>query len=391
MTKNSFVERQIVLGAGASSGGYPLGDKLIEKIKEISGCVEDCFKSPNPIIFYHGDNFVTKIAFTKKELLKVVGDGSEKFFQYLVDLRSDLKRSCATSIDFYTSRICQPERQKVAEALIGAIIKSCKTDLSETWYGHLLPLFFPPNISELDDNQKISAITELVSEVRIVTFNYDLSLEKFLYEFLKNNVFYSQKTGQDKLEEAKKIIFERIEHVYGAIDDSLTCDMEEIEKIDYKLDFIKILKDSFENQEKYSQNIKLIESKRENKVELIGCKYLYILGFGFDPLNIERIKINPYIWGKNNANSSGNNGCCFVTNFNNNQKVKRIALNTLARTFDQYDLLVPIISERSIKEALENDFSLMENPKFSEKIPSSQALPASSSPYFALKKYDKYF
>ncbi len=382
MINNNFVERQIVLGAGASSG-YPLGNKLIENIRYLKRTIIGSrgleFRSTTNE-FHFSDS--------QEDNQKKIGE-FHGFSKKVAELAEDIERSCATSIDFYTSRICQPEMQKVAEALIGAIIKSCKTDLSKTWYGHLLPLFFPPNISELSPSQKIETITELVSKVRIVTFNYDLSLEKFLYDFLKNNVFYSQQTGRDKLEEAKKIIFERIEHVYGAIDNPFTCDMEEIEKEDYSKKFIKILRDAFENQEKYSQNIKLIEGKRENKIELIGCKYLYILGFGFDPLNIERIKVNPSIWGKEEVNSGNDNGCCFITNFNNNQKVKRIALQALVKTSAQYDFLVPIISERSVKEALENDFSLMEDPNKSEKIPASQALSASSSPYFALKKYDK--
>jgi hypothetical protein len=79
--------------------------------------------------------------------------------------------------------------QIIAKSLIGAVLKQYKTDLSPSWYGNLLPLFFPADISSKRTEEKLKMIIELTKKIRIVTFNYDLSLEKFLYEFLKNNVF----------------------------------------------------------------------------------------------------------------------------------------------------------------------------------------------------------
>lgn len=60
----------------------------------------------------------------------------------------------------------------------------------------------------------------------------------------------------------------------------------------------------FADKEKYSKNIKLIDSKRggeiemENETKLFICKYLYVFGFGFgfDPLNIKRIGMDHSIW-----------------------------------------------------------------------------------------------
>jgi hypothetical protein len=255
----------------------------------------------------------------KKELIT----DAEDFLIKVKNFAENLKKSCATSIDFYTTRIANKEMQIVAKSLIGAILKQYKTDLNSSWYGDLLPLFFPEDIGLKKPEEKLEMIIELTKKIRIVTFNYDLSLEKFLYEFLKNNVFVSGE--EEQLETAKRIIFETINHVYGSIDDPFNCDFNSVEDggvgdlsrlhINYiekpeemqfyeltrdidQANLFSVLKDAFVNQEVYNKNIKLMESERRTEIEnsdykLIKCAYLYVLGFGFDPINIERIGMNP--------------------------------------------------------------------------------------------------
>lgn len=364
MSEKNLLERQIVLGAGASDG-FPLGSALLDNIIIIGKLIKDTVFKEGGV--YYTNRGTVDAVYLLKEVNK-----NPLFFETIRDLAFDIEKSCATSIDFYTSRIANKERQKVAEALIGAIIKSYKIDKVATWYGHLLPLVFPENISELSAQEKINKIEEKIAKIRIVTFNYDLSLEKFLYKFLRNNVFYKSEEFEF-LQQAKELIFKKINHVYGSIDNPLSCDLEEIEKENYSQNYIKILKDAFENQEKYSQNIKLIEGKRGGGIELINCDYLYILGFGFDLLNIKQIELNKDCWQKN----------CFITNFDDNQKIKRIALNLLYKHGETYNL--PIISKEKIQDALSNDFSLQEISQ-SERVPSNQRF-GNISPYFALKKY----
>lgn len=366
---SDVVERQIILGAGASDG-FPAGSQLLKDIKAIGDCVKCSLENPNSPYDY-GLGYKVKVSFIKKELENL---GNEDFLKNVAELAHNLKVSCATSIDFYTSRIADPKKQKVAEALIGAIISSYQLQKEKTWYGYLLPLFFPANISELSPDKKKEEIEKEVKKIRIVTFNYDLSLEKFLYEFLKNNVFF--KDGEEGfLEEAKKTIFGRIKHVYGSIDDPISCNMDEIEKENYQTGFARILIDACKHQEKYSQNIKLIDGKRSNeKIELIECNYLYVFGFGFDPLNIEKIGLGSGMWKKN----------CFITNFDDNQRIKRIALNTLYKHGKTYQ--IPVISKLSVKKALEEDFSLSENTG-AERIPSNQRF-GNISPYFGIMKYE---
>ena len=312
---DSQVLRQIVLGAGASSG-YPLGSDLLEIIKGISN-----FFNSNILTELIAKLKSINLENNEKELIT----DAEDFLINVKNFAENLKKSCATSIDFYTTRIADKKMQIVAKSLIGAVLKQYKTDLNSSWYGNLLPLFFPEDIGFKKPEEKLEMIIELTKKIRIVTFNYDLSLEKFLYEFLKNNVFVSGE--EEQLESAKRIIFQTIKHVYGSIDDPFNCDFDLIEgdkcigrgKF---LDNNKILKDAFINQEKYSTNINLIENERRNgECKLIKCAYLYVLGFGFDPINIERIGMNPDVWGRHN--SLEEYGCgCYVTNFGDNKKAQ---------------------------------------------------------------------
>ena len=381
---DSQVLRQIVLGAGASSG-YPLGSDLLGIIAHIL-----TFINKNFVEYQVSENF---LPLSKSE--NVVNEGTKDLKDFLINVKNfaeNLKKSCATSIDFFTTRIADKKMQIIAKSLIGGVLKQYKTDLSSSWYGNLLPLFFPADVGFKKPEEKLEMIIELSKKIRIVTFNYDLSLEKFLYEFLKNNVFVSGEELQ--LESAKRVIFQTINHVYGSIDDPFNCDFDLI-KGDHCLgrgkflNYNEILKDAFINQEKYSTNINLIENERQNgECKLIKCAYLYVLGFGFDPINIERIGMNPDVWGR--LNSLGEYECgygCYVTNFDDNKKIERLLINNLTkREHRGYSFYaVPIISKRKIADALKNDFSLMEIAKNYESISINNS--SQASPLFALKKY----
>ncbi|NBX52939.1 MAG: hypothetical protein EBT63_04745 [Proteobacteria bacterium] len=152
MTNNDYVLRQIVLGAGASSG-YPLGSDLLR-------IIDDICQIASPI----------KIENSNEEFIK----NPDEFLSMAWVFAKNLKKSCATSIDFYTTRIADKKMQIVAKSLIGAILNQYKTDLSSSWYGNLLPLFFPADVSFKRPEEKLEMIIELAKEVRIVTFNYDI-------------------------------------------------------------------------------------------------------------------------------------------------------------------------------------------------------------------------
>lgn len=110
---------------------------------------------------------------------------------------------------------------------------------------------------------------------------------------------------------------------------------------------------------------------------------LYVLGFGFDPINIERIGMNPDVWGHRNS-LDGYGWGCYVTNFEDNKKIERLLVNNLTNK-ELGSFFPPIISKRKIEDALKNDFSLMEIAKNYESISMNNS--SQTSPFFALKKY----
>ena len=130
-----------------------------------------------------------------------------------------------------------------------------------------------------------------------------------------------------------------------------------------------------------------MENERRTEIEnseykLIKCAYLYVLGFGFDPINIERIGMKPEVWGSSAYHSKNGYGC-YVTNFGDNKKIERLLINNLTKSKNGF-YAVPIISKSKIADALKNDFSLMEIAKNYESISMHNS---PTSPLFALKKY----
>jgi hypothetical protein len=422
MNDKKIIERQIVLGAGASAG-YPMGSELLEMLKINDNDVKSKFKF---IVFIE---FLNYLYYKKSSGFLMISryyenynveynklnnhpryqnkndsyyDDLKKIISEIIIFSNNLKKSSATSIDYFVSRITNQDQQALVKALIGSIINSYQTNIEETWYGNLLPLYFPDYVetnSLRETIQKtIEEITKLCEKIRILTFNYDLSLEKFLYEFLKNNVFPFEQKNIDQetkdlyrkaVDDSKIIIFQTITHIYGSIDDPMKCNFDEIENENNRKEFSKILLNAFDDFDKFKKdgknentkfikNIKLIGEERNNvDVKLHQCDNLYILGFGFDPINIEKIGLKSGIW----------NNACYITNFSDNQRIKRIALNKLTRMSSI--ITFPIISSRSIKDALINDFSLNEILTPTEANFGGRNLDSSESPYFAMKKYEQ--
>ncbi len=378
--KENFVERQIVLGAGASfDGGFPSGNELKNKIIDLYENV----KNENNYTILENDSETNHEETEKKKFCKLVKE-----------LLQNFKLSFLSSIDSFLVRSANSEVNAAGCALIVAIIRYYqKQKKNIEWYGDLIPLFFPSIDVVVDDDEVVkNKFKKHLKKIKVITFNYDVSLEYFLYDYFVRNYFIGQE------EELFKLIQNRILHVYGSIykKDVLLTKIKEIRESEIDEIYSKQLDDlkkglleNLDNNKILNEAYKVWRDEQDlitvmgrgnngNDVSVESCDYLYILGFGFDPLNIEKIGLKKDVWKKN----------CFVTNFSDNQKIKRIALNTLARSSGGNDWLIPIISKSTIKKALEADFSLVEESQSSEKIPANQSLNGSSSPYFAVMKYD---
>jgi len=379
--------RLIILGAGASvdCGLYPTGAQFIKIVRKI-------LEFPNIL-----DK--SKIS---SELLKRLVEASPP------------------SIDAYISSLSNSKDKVILKALILSILRVC-TDYSETysdkftdsWYFSIWQLFESELRNCRSDADKIDKLNQIKS-FKIITFNYDLSLELFLWKRIDVN--FASDLEKHK---AMKIISDQIFHVYGSLGDLLElrgnysnaghlefnklnsfigCSWSDIlnfsandSAIQSILNpspkygglisaiiqlFDKILKKiDEENITKLSDvvtnlvdGIKVIETERNNKdadLDKItksqdGWDIIYILGYGFDHFNNELLKLNNIKWKKG----------CFVTNYaenksNINQKLERLILDELLsrRSFKNDTFNIPLISYEAVSKALKNDFSLLENPK----------------------------
>ncbi len=381
MSKNSenFVERQIVLGAGASDG-FPLGGELIELI-----------------IFLGLEGMPSQI---KKE---------EKHFSEMVrKIAQDIKILKPSSIDYYAMRL-EEDYYNVVRSIIIAIIESHqpnKEDLERgdinTWYGHLQSLLVPQGVAFVEAKDRVKKIKDHLNEVgnslRIITFNYDISLEKYLHKFLKAGVF-PKSEDSEFLIEAKKAIFEKIFHVYGSVSNDIITDsalensgfvriyndkLHSIERQVYSMFGFKkrnlFYSDQGENRwsfevfrrayEIYNEcsygSIDLIRNSGEDKkfVQALDCNLLYIFGFGFDPLNLENIGLGLGVGHERWKDK------CFVTNSGSIERVARLAEEHLCgisgRFFDaEKQKLKMVVSSREIKESLGSSFFLNEKTRIS--------------------------
>ena len=125
------------------------------------------------------------------------------------------------------------------------------------------------------------------NKLRVITFNYDRSLEHFLFTSLKESY---DKKDEDCAEVLSKI---PIIHVYGSLG-----------RLHWQPGSGSIVPYGFENRiehiKKASENIMLLDRDgtwtggfdRAHEV-LHDAKRIYFLGFGFNPTNLERLEMEP--------------------------------------------------------------------------------------------------
>lgn len=245
----------LILGAGASKTyGYPTGIGLRNEILKLSEHIDA----------------ITEISSDNSSVVK-------NFFKYF-------KYSSATSIDSFVAK--NPEYSEISKEVISLILLNCedeeiffKENLEDNWYEYFLNQILKDEFEDLN-----------FSNIGIVTFNYDLSLEYFLHVTLSNMYKRNFNDVQKKLKDLK------IHHVYGSLNKSI----EKYGKTKINLSTINGGEevDELRNYIKYiSSGINLISMSRKENSEI---KYIQLLieesekigflGFGFLHENIQIIR-----------------------------------------------------------------------------------------------------
>jgi len=256
-----------ILGAGASAAyGYPTGFELAEEIKNFLR------------------NFLYDPKFASKEKADLNG-----FFNQLVTPLSRLEqfydsllKASTYSIDKFLEN--RPDYLDLGKLLIAYMLKKKEND-----YALFIKLKHDNWFAELFNRIDANVMNISKNRISFITFNYDRSLEFFLYNLLKSR---STKGDNDILQAFRSI---PIIHVYG----SLGCfPWENSCGIPYSYEFTPDqIKKMAANIEIMSNETETEELKAAHKL-LNQAKKIYFIGCGYDFKNLNRLKIIEYAEGK---------------------------------------------------------------------------------------------
>jgi len=286
-----------ILGAGASwHYGYPTGEELVEEVKVMAGLFEKVVQSRGKCGYY-GVNVNNVIDF-KKRLI----DADPLVIDNFLARNPDHEK---------IGRIC------IAMALIRRLYLSKKIDenIKFNWLKFILnELMLLEGTKQLIDNQ-----------INFITFNYDTSLDEGLNKGLEA-VFTS-----DEVEAFMEN--DRIIHVYGKLKEpNLGADQKSrlaLPKEDFDRDLLSGRDYSFllEEGKDTSENIITMGSEKSsyeyeiNKAKKLidDAKNVFILGYGFDKQNNERLGLYKSLNLKQNSKN------VFFTNYGNSGRINKIA------------------------------------------------------------------
>lgn len=248
----------LVLGAGASAPfGFPLGGALYDKVaKELKD---------------QGDPFF--------RLMCECGFSAD----VLTRFRDALYFSGKLSIDaFLEGRFDEPSFMEIGKTAMAAKLLPFEGDLNifglnpgENWYRYLWTLLAAPK-------EKFRG-----NRLNLITYNYDRSLERFLYISLRNSYSYSQNPSEREPEIQELLKTIPIVHVHGVLGNSIveepvfsrpvTADMaRESAKT------IKVIHEGVEDSPELTQARELLQAS-EN---------ICFLGFGYLNTNLERLRLS---------------------------------------------------------------------------------------------------
>jgi len=246
----------LILGAGASKTyGFPSGDELLSSIKDVL---------LNPV---KGDN--------KIGLLKDIGFKED----HIHDFRRELELSPAYSVDAFLEH--RPEFLDLGKLTITLSLIPCENEDNLFIRGrkrsHYRYLF---NIMQTDaDFDRFDQ-----NRLSFITFNYDRSLEHFLFTALKRTY------DRTDFECAEKIKAIPIVHVHGSLG-ALPCQSSTGRSYspNYTHDVLKaaaaqivVVSEDIGTSPEFDEAFGLLED----------AKKVYFLGFGYNDVNLKRLKLN---------------------------------------------------------------------------------------------------
>lgn len=245
-------ETVFVIGAGASMPfGFPSGERLLELVCQGLQS-EDHF------------NQLQNVGFSKEEIIAY---------------QKALFNSGRTSVDQFLEHrldLIDIGKHSIAQVLIGYESSNSLFGMgsSGNWYKYLFGIM----------NSSFERFHE--NKISFITFNYDRSLEQFLFLALKNSY------GKSDIEVAEKLKSLNIVHVHGQLGDLplLGANTRNYDTVRTKTSIeqaaaqIRIIHEGIDadEDEQFVRAQKLIRK----------AKRVFFLGFGYHPVNLSRLNIN---------------------------------------------------------------------------------------------------
>ncbi|MEQ9461908.1 MAG: hypothetical protein RIG82_13250 [Phycisphaeraceae bacterium] len=259
----------LILGAGASVDvGYPLAGGLVDEIVALSHQKEVM----SPAEWYAARDGGEYRYLTSKQQLE----------EACKEFANKLSASGCPSIDtFLESR---EDLRVVGKFLIAKIIKhkeykypNFNRDGAKKWYQSLLQSIVSGCKDPLD------AITK--TDLRIITFNYDRSLEYFLMSALSERCNISEDAAIAKMRESNLYPL----HLHGDLGSLETYEYGEIKddvsikKASQNIRVVSELNDLSGNERSF-----VSEEFKEANEQLQAAERIIFMGFSYDPISIDR-------------------------------------------------------------------------------------------------------
>ena len=242
----------LILGSGASAPyKFPTGFELTQRILSLEENIQ--------LLIYFSDQNTPLV---------------RKFFQ-------SFRMSTATSIDSFVAK--NPQYTEIARTAIAMVLMEMEDHevffnhtINDHWYRYLVNKLCPDSWDAFDP-----------SRLRIITFNYDVSLEFFLATAV------SHMYGKGETDVIAKLAKLEILHVYGKLDRPLGTYGQIRTDIDARDEKAEI---TMHDVRRASAGIHLMGEGREDARHLEAIQTIIhssdqigILGFGFDAVNVDRI------------------------------------------------------------------------------------------------------
>ena len=217
MSEKKDLSRLIILGAGASVdvGVYPTGAQFIEVAEKVLPMFREAFSHENLSLKHClNETHLKHCNYISNQDLHPI----ENWLQKIIQARP-------SSIDSYISSISNKKEQSFLKSLILSIVLNC-TSYSESyseyfrqnWYFSVWQLISSKISDCKNDDEKLARLREdsFLKSFKIITFNYDVSLEFYLWQRIRDNF---------DLEDQARNFFKTlatnfITHIYGQILDA---------------------------------------------------------------------------------------------------------------------------------------------------------------------------